>query len=448
MRCKFFTRRNMTGHRQGKGKNRPEEYIVNREQIWQIEILIASGLILFLYYIPDFLTRYLWDIAVKRNIDSTEMILYYGGYIFSRALLIGFVLSLFLRTIWLAFLGIYAAYPKGINFHLLNYTPYFNKYVQNYSSPRRRVKQFDKICSLTFSVTIIVTLQTIGLFGLMAVIFNIIAVLFPAINTPNVGIIILVILFLLMLGVTDWFFFGLLKKYPLIGRIYMPFYKFFRWITLSSFYQPELLTFISNIKRWKANTVFALFFTFSFFLVLSETSQQIDVLKISKASTLDQRRYVQVPTLKRINPVNYDSLRPANKPILTASLQSDIITGGILKIFVVYLKRYDATLDSLVKKYSVQSDFKVNDISDLARNDSLWQNALNDLFNLKIDRERLENLQWYKYKHPQTGEIGFVTYVPVDSLPKGPHTLYLRYLRFIDKQAVTSHRAIIPFILR
>ena len=90
---------------------------------WQIEILIASGIIFFLLKIPEHITSYFLQTAASTAINSSIIIIMVGGYIFSRALLIGFVVNLILRAVWLAMLGINGLCQGAL--HLIVLQPQF-----------------------------------------------------------------------------------------------------------------------------------------------------------------------------------------------------------------------------------------------------------------------------------------------------------------------------------
>ncbi len=66
-----------------------------QQQSWQIEILIASGLIIFLYNIPHYLFNFLIDYEESALPRAEPVILFFGAFIFSRALLLGFVATFF-----------------------------------------------------------------------------------------------------------------------------------------------------------------------------------------------------------------------------------------------------------------------------------------------------------------------------------------------------------------
>ena len=421
-----------------------------QQQSWQIEILIASGLILFLYSLPTYLINYLIDIQESKIPRAEEVILFFGGYIFSRALLIGFIVTLFLRSLWLAFLGINYAFPRGINFRNLSYSEYFTEKLRKTKSTTERIITLERICSLTFSVTIMVTLLTVGMFIFLAILFYGIFHIAPSLYThftPRVGFIFLVILLLMILGVIDWIFFDWLKRYPIISKLYYPVYNLFRWLSLSVLYHQEYLTFISNVKRWKVYGVFLLFFSIALVTSMSELSERFNNITPFTLFSTEEREFLKVPSFRYIQENNYENMLRENSRILTTAIQSDIISDNFLKVFVVYWKVHDETLDSLFRKHQVQTSFKRKTLRNFQRNDSLLQKAFNEFLKIKIDDRPFENNDWYFHKHPITGEAGFLTYLPLNNFTSGKHTLFIDHVRLVENNLQIRRRERITFYI-
>ncbi len=420
-----------------------------QEQSWQIEILIASGLVLFLYNLPSVLLNYFIDISESTLPRAEPVILFLGAYIFSRALLLGFIVTLFLRSLWLAFLGINYAFPEGINFDKLSYSDYFVEKINKSKSIPQRIIALERICSLTYSVTIMVTLLTAGLFIFISILFYGIYYLAPSGYTQTTGIVLLGIVLLTMIGVLDWLFFGKLKRFPVFSKIYYPFYKLFHLLTLSFVFQKEYLAFISNINRWKVYGLFLVYFFLAFEISISELENYriIKDMQFPNILAFDERDFIRISTLNFIHRKEYENMLDENDRIISASIQSDVITDNLIKLFVVYVKPFDEALDSLFRKNNAKRILTRKSIENFHRNDSLIQKSLNEFFTVQIDNKTIEKTGWYLHKHPKTGEVGFLTYIPVSDLPKGMHNLIIK-VRHLKNGVISEYiKNTIPFYL-
>lgn len=76
--------------------------------------------------------------------------------------------------------------------------------------------------------------------------------------------------------------------------------------------------------------------------------------------------------------------------------------------------------NNVINKFKQRASFK-----DYVKNDSLIRKTLNEFFITKIDDREFKGNDWYFYDHSITGEKGFLTYLPLDGLNKGKHTLFI-----------------------
>lgn len=75
-------------------------------------MLTAGGAIVFLATLPSHLIRLFFDYASSNPIGPEGVMVLVGGYLCSRALLIGFTVNLLLRALWLAaYLGVNFVFP-------------------------------------------------------------------------------------------------------------------------------------------------------------------------------------------------------------------------------------------------------------------------------------------------------------------------------------------------
>ncbi len=417
---------------------------------WQIEILFASGFILFLLKIPQYCKDYLVSVLQSSAFESYVLILVVGTYLFSRALLIGFVVNLILRALWLGMLGVNFAFPQGINYERLNYSEYFNDKTKQQKSLAEQIIQVEKICSLSFSITVIMTLMSLGVFLLLALSFSFISYFFPTLDTPVLGYILMILFFLLSLGVLDRVVFGRLKKVHQMSRWYYPFYRVYGVLSLSFLYRKEWLTITSNIQKWKIFVVFTLYFIAAFVMVSRDLSAYTNIPMLVTLDFQEERKYLNLDTWRRsVKSRHYENLLSADDKVFDLAIQSDIVKDKFLKLFVVYQQWFDRPLSHTLEKTNRgenQNQRRGTPRSIYLQRDSLMTIAFSSFFTVYIDKQVQRNPYWYQYQHPITKEHGFVTYLSLDSIQSGNHYLEL-WVQGIEADTLTSGRyREIPFI--
>ena len=395
----------------------------------QIEIIIASGFIFFLFQLPEILTQHFIEISNSTN-NGSWFVIYVGAYIFARALLIGFTLILFLRAIWLAYLGINYSFPTGIDYKSLSFSEHVTSKMKRRNNNIERILLLERICSISYSITIIFTLLSIGVFLLTFMLGYLLKTYLPE-WLPNDSGNFIFLFFFVLIGVFDYIFFKKLKKFSTIQKLYYPIHTFIRYISLSFLYDYEWNTLLSRIKRWKIYCIFIFCFFMSLIISISEIQKKFEAMNSGLAFLdYEKRHYLYIGDHIRINSSSYDDQLKLGEKVGKASISSDIIASNTLKLFTVYFKYYDTTLDSLLKKHHVNLDKKKRNYwfyeKSFSKNDSLIQNTLSDFFNVYIDDKYSDHLMWYYYKHPKTNQQGFLSYIPIDHLDKGRHKIDLK----------------------
>ncbi|MBF4986265.1 hypothetical protein FNJ87_18765, partial [Nonlabens mediterrranea] len=105
---------------------------------WQLEFLIAGGIIFSLYTSTDYFKHLFLLKYPISNFDYGQVLLFFGTYVLTRVLLIGFGLNLILRTVWLAYFAISYWYPHDVNYENINVNFYQKKNHQEQASAKTR----------------------------------------------------------------------------------------------------------------------------------------------------------------------------------------------------------------------------------------------------------------------------------------------------------------------
>ncbi len=396
-----------------------------QHQSWQIEILIASGLIFFLTQIPPYLGNWFASYAQATDFGAESVILLIGGLYFSRVLLIGFIINLVLRALWLAYLGVNFVYPNDINYEQLGYSDYFRQRMEQQADAGARIIRLEHLSSLSYSMTLMLTIMAFGTFTLLSVFFYVLSFIASGLyDSQNFGIFLMFLFFLFSLGLLDFLFFKLLKRYPKASRWYYPFYRFYSIVSLSFLFKREWLVLISNGKRWVIYTLFLIFFGVGFFLTANDVNQYVGDFNQFTLNLYEDRAYLDIPTYNTIKRQRYDNLLVENDKIRVWCLSTDVIREKSAWVFVVYDKWMDPYLQPILDDYDFQrGDFESRE--ELYANDEKFSTALSRYFKLKIDDTPLEGIQWFYYRHHITNEIGFKAYFRTDSIASGNHRMHI-----------------------
>lgn len=402
---------------------------------WQIEILISGGFVFFIAQLPEQFNSILFRAFMLQDQELSSLIpiLVFGGYIFSRAILIGFIVNLVLRALWVGFLGIDYAYPKGIDYQQLNYSSFFRQKTDRGKTLVERIINLEKITSLAYSIAILITLMSIGIFFCLLLIFGLIERLFAAYNDPGFGMILLIFIFLTRISLLDELIFNLLKRWTWLSRLYYPVYKFLDLITLSFLYKKEWTNLISHGRRWLIYSLitvyFALAISISYTSMVEFATWGVDIPTFSledKRSLIKQSNDL----FSNLYAESYEDYLTEESIIYRVCISGPVVKDRHLSIFVSYRHRLDDGLSFFMRRGKVETtldSIMAFTSEDRSENQKRSLQALGEFFVVSIDSVRLEEQKWYFTTHPKTGQEGFQAFVDIDSLLPGHHELKLDY---------------------
>ncbi|MEL6941409.1 MAG: hypothetical protein AAFO82_01970, partial [Bacteroidota bacterium] len=364
----------------------------------------------------------------------------------SRILLIGFSVNLLLRVIWLASMGINFVFPEDINFERLKYSDYYKQRLERSGNSNFRLLRLEQICSLSFSLAVLLSFISVGLLLMMTLMFPIFsdAFLNKYIYFPYL---LIAFLFIIVIGGLNRIFFGWLKKYSSLTKIYYPVSVFLSVISLSFIYRREWLTLISNTNRWIINIMVSVYFSVALLIGMDDVGKVSDGNDVFPTFlTLDQRKYKDMYTSNQIQLEEHDNLRPEGMLVSRSSIQSDIIDNGVVRLFMNYPIWWDNHLEYFFEKHEFKPAWEEG--VSLPQNDSLFQIIINERIMVIVDRQdTLQSLHWLHTTHPLTDQVGFTTYINVDSLGTGQHELWMQICGYSDyyKGENCWHSNYIPF---
>ena len=144
-------------------KKLPETIKEYHSQSWQLEMLIAGGVLFSLYNFGNDLRAFFLGIESIIDLSSHFMIGFFGAYVLTTVLLFGFGANLILRSIWLAYLGISYAFSNGIDYDNIRGSKKYKNDLEKAPTALHRVEILEKWSKLSFSFAILISFFVVSL---------------------------------------------------------------------------------------------------------------------------------------------------------------------------------------------------------------------------------------------------------------------------------------------
>ena len=350
----------------------------------------------------------------------------------------GLIAHLISRGIWVGMVGLSFTFPKGINAEKLKFTDKYKDFVNRIPDTEKIILNLESISSSLFSISFMLFMMMIGgyFYLLITIIVPVVSMmyLFPDILDNDLfgkvlaGIIISVLV-IGFVGLIDFLTLGFFKRFKWLTKIYWPFYRFIGTITLARFYRPIYYILITNIKGWKIALFLIFFVGTSLWSVTGENSKYPGE-KYSSISLWSDSQTTGSYT-------GYYDDQVEDIRSVVASIQSDIIRGNTIRLFVVM----QASLEDSVKKHCrIDSLYKIEGLS----NAEARLQCLADFYKITLDDSVLTDLQFKFHYKSKTDQKGILTYIDVGELRTGLHHLSI-YLPEEMYNERSSRVANIPF---
>ena len=415
-------------------QKQPDHWLARvQEQSWEPEIII-SGIVLFaLYQIPEligrlahFLTNYSLSIFSGGTADEALISLLMVANVW---LIIGFTAHLFLRSVWVAYVGLSYVYKEGIRVDRLRFRERYKQLLFKDTGFRSNIIRLERVCSTTFAVSFLLFMCVVGAFFFLAVVALMVSVFvafFP--DHGSLPWLDLVLQLITLVFIVDFVTLGWLKRIPYFSKFYYPVYRVMSWLTLSPLYRRIYYGLISNLPRWKAvlgMISFILISAFMAFSIRSETNVA-DVLSLRLSDTADQAMF----------PGHYENLM-ADRPSNTIQIPSDVIKENHLRVFVVHRSAFEDRYIKPLCNYEARQD-SVDE-------NELKMECLDAFYDLKLDSQ-LVAADFIYFHNARTNQEGLIAYLDIAHLDKGRHDLSVVY-NFYDEEGEYNARdvAVVEF---
>ena len=390
-----------------------------QQKSWEPEILL-SGIVLYgLFQIPSILDTVL--LYTKDNLygDTTDLDnLISSLKVALHWLTCGLILHLISRGIWVGMVGLSFTFPNGLNKKRIKVTGNFEHQLEKIPPIEQVIIKLEKVSSALFSVSFMLFMIMIGayLFILLLLVIPIVGldqlIGFDSISQrAEVAITIYSVSILTIggLSLVDFVTLGYFRRFKWISKAYYPLYWLVSTVTLSRFYRPIYYTIITNYGKWKIGA-FLIFFTVTSIFGVSglqdsvfpgESLTQLEFWNNSRGASSFSGYYDDQNN-------DFHSVQ--------AQIQSDIISGNTVRLFVVLKVTREDSIRAYCKYDSLLTQSKMSSSkAELHCASTFYHVYLND--SLVSDQKWL-----FQYKQ-HTKQRGLVTYIDVSELPQGMHSI-------------------------
>ncbi len=423
-----------------------------QQESWQLELIITSILLLVLSNYDQVITEWANRGAIEEG-WGMFLVLLEPILLFFKSNLIVHIL---LRGLWIGCLGL-RYLSKETDFEQLNYSALFTNFL------KKRVISFDAfiqkledISSIIFSFTFLIVfhfLSAITILFMVVLLTSFFRYFFDAGYSKIIGqVLFSVFAVSVIINFLDFILVGFFKKNKWLSYLFYPFFRIYNLFTFSFLYRPLHYNFLNSSlgKRYMFLMV-----PYIFFLLLISEGFAIGSHPFLP-SKIDNRNWILEPY--------YDDLRN-DDVIKIASIPSINITQNHLKLFLRYHDKAatNAVLTQICPHFSTykRNSIRLNAFGSaesveevgrekIASNQHNKQadeamNCLAQLFDIRIDDLEYQDLDFVLYQHPNRGEKGLLTYIPLDSLAYGKHQLIIQYKEDYEAENFVIRKVEVPF---
>jgi uncharacterized membrane protein YqjE len=420
----------------------------------ELELLISAGLVFALLQLPDVLDAWWLRTAVHLGGSAygTIFTLYYVAKLVAYGLIVAISGHFLLRGFWVAIMGLRTVYPDGIARERLDQGEVMRKFYANRLLPLEEIEdRVDRLAASIFAF-VFLFLFLFMMLSVWALLAWIVAFITLRV-TGNDRLVMPVIagVFVLYL-VPQWFVTWAdrqSKKGPLSPGTEKAALRVMRGLYYTTFnflYAPVFFTFASHSSRRRMNAILATFlytmiamFMFSVF---------------TTSGILGYDSYIYYPAQSRehqLRPIHYDNLRDADAPANEPAIQSDVIDGPYLRLFVPYDARED---NDRIRAWCPEvPPLRQEGFFFSSRRRKLPEarveqisRCLEKVYEIELDGKRIEKPGFVFYRHPAAHVAGRLAMIHVETLQPGQHLLVVRHAKLPGvKKDEDADEFFIPF---
>ena len=414
----------------------------------QLELLFSTGAVVSLSNASS------WLVIPTKLITERLSV---GGYVFAEftfffisagvsALMIGFGLNILFRILTLCYLGIDYVFPKGVKEEKLGYNDYITPKINNHEDSSNWINRCERLSGFSFSISIVLVLKLVGLgilFSIMILLIKLIGIdpftLENSKKYPHLLDYSLIFSVFVILGVWDYIFLVLLRRFQWVSKIYYPIYFLFNILTLSFLYKHQKLILNTNLGRFASGSILFIYLLIGVFTSYNNGKRLV--------SLSDQRKFTDVSISNKygFSKNGYEDSRDEIEPVKGIIIPSATAEGNFIPLFCSYGAIYDVDIEEIYQTQTISEDSVA--LLDIETEKRLA--AINQFFQVSIDDSLCTNQKWFFHRYPKTDQKGFLTYLSIGHLKNGLHQICVRFKisekdKYIDSKR--NHSGYINFV--
>jgi hypothetical protein len=410
-----------------------------QQDSWEPEVLLSCFVVIALLQLPDLVDAFALQ-AHGELLSGNLQGVFSGAKIAVYTLVTGLVIHLFLRGVWVGYIGLTYTFPKGIRADKLGFQPQFQRQIENIPSHVRQIETLEKICSSLFSACFFMMMCIVGvLVGIM--VFLALIYLLDFLTQGTFDSLLLnyfgesfydtVISIVVFFMAIDFVFVGIFRKQALLAKFFYPIHRFISLITLSFIYRPIFYTFASNLNRWYFTGFMLVFLLYT--LVLQSNLQR----------TPDDPQLSRVSFYSSNLSTNFFSGYYADRNETWASFRAEIPSPILKDRFLELVLKHDVALESKMWTFCNLNEDSTNALGFVG--DSLKLACIQQFYQVYLDDQPVDNPDWMFYFHQKQKRKSLITFIDTEALAPGKHLIEVRLNEAANVQYKTYFARILFF---
>lgn len=400
----------------------------------ELELLISGALVFALLQAPELLDQ--WWLRAQVHLSGAAFGVSFAAYyvikLASYGLIVTVTTHFLLRGLWVALLGLRAAFPGGIDESRLELGPFAQSFYRGRLATLTQLEErVDRVAASIFSF-VFLFLILLGGIALWCTISGVIALTATRLmRRPDLAGPIFWALFALFVAAQTAV--ALLDRWskkselpPRVAHAGTRLFSFVYFISLGRLYAPIFFIFSTRLSRKVIMTTQVVFvYTIVAFFLVSV---------LSTAGVLGLDSYIFFPpnaTLEQMRTSHYESMRVDAAPTAVPTIQADVITEPYVRLFLPYNPRTDNERARVLCPDVLP--FRGDGVflrSKRGRSDPRQIRAVlgcfERLYRVELDERPVPLHDALFYVHPSSRIHGRLVMIPARTLAPGKHTLTVR----------------------
>lgn len=409
--------------------NKPQWLLQLEQESWQAELIISGLAIFGSLQLPEIIGRFGQWALTYFSVSMGPFLYFIQLYLFFAAcgLIIGFILHFVLRAIWIGLIGINSVFPEGIKTESDSYSKIFMENIKrDYSIENSGIEALDKLCSGVFVACSILLLVSCVFVVDLIVVYGI-KCLLDFFMPVKIQMILAGVLLFSVMGVSILFMVMNSKKYHNNINVQEKGYKvytiysflIFHIFRKPYFYLVNLV--ISNVdkKKFIGWMMAGMMIVFAF--AGYQLFQSKNIFLMDSARFLSGYERSDITFIEEYE----EHLSTDGGPIYSALIESELIKGKMMKVFVPIFNNEDVVYSAYCGDYIGQENLDRDQNRRQAR--QFYVDCYNKYHRVSINEEIVAT-DFIKHTHPHRATYGVLTYLPTANFKKGKNFLKVEKL--------------------